>query len=125
LHAFIHDAKRFILFNRSMIEEAPLQLYYSALAFAPRMSIVRILYDHQIPKWAHRVLAVEKNWSPLEQILMAHSPVDSVAFSPDGKKVASGSRDSIVRVWDIATGQVDRTLTGSVTCSQLVKSGST
>jgi len=95
-----------------MIEEAPLQLYYSALAFAPRMSIVRCLYDNQISKWAHRVLTVEKNWSSLEQILTAHSPVNSVAFSPDSKNVVSGSVDSTVRVWDITTGQADQTLTG-------------
>src|ERR1700722_11689367 len=94
-----------------MIEEAPLQLYYSALAFAPRMSIVRILYDNQISKWAHRVLTVEKNWSSLEQILTAHSSVNSVAFSPDSKMVVSGSYDSTVRVWDITTG-ADQTLTG-------------
>ncbi|KAN0075121.1 hypothetical protein V8E54_007732 [Elaphomyces granulatus] len=112
LHAFIHDAKRFILFNRSMIEEAPLQLYYSALAFAPRMSIVRILYDNQISQWAHRVLTVEKNWSSLEQILTAHSWVISVTVSPDSKKVVSGSFDSTVRVWDTTTGQADQTLTG-------------
>ncbi|KAN0075631.1 WD40-repeat-containing domain protein [Elaphomyces granulatus] len=111
LHAFIYDAKRFILFNRSMIEEVPLQLYYSALAFAPRMSIVRSLYDNQISKWAHRVLTVEKNWSSLEQILTAHSPVMSVAFLPDGKKVVSRSLDSTVWVWDITTGQADQTLT--------------
>ncbi|KAN0075185.1 hypothetical protein V8E54_007796 [Elaphomyces granulatus] len=113
LHEFIHDAKRFILFNRSMIEEAPLQLYYSALAFAPRMSIVRDLYDNQISKWAHRVPTVEKNWSSLEQILTGHSDwVRSVAFSPDSKKVVSGSYDSTVRIWDITTGQADQTLTG-------------
>jgi WD40 repeat protein len=112
LHAFIHDVKRFILFNRSMIEEAPLQLYYSALAFTPRMSIVRILYDNQISKWAHRVLTVEKNWGPLEQTLTAHSWVNSVAFSPDSKKVVSGSYDSTVWIWNITTGQADQTLTG-------------
>jgi WD40 repeat protein len=31
--------------------------------------------------------------------------VCSVSFSPDGKRVASGSDDGTVRVWDLATGQ--------------------
>ena len=30
-------------------------------------------------------------------------PVLSVAFSPDGKRLASGSRTCTVRVWDSAT----------------------
>lgn len=30
--------------------------------------------------------------------------VDTVAWSPDGTRVASGSRDSFARVWDVATG---------------------
>src|ERR1700722_12943295 len=112
LHAFIYDAKRFTLYNRPMIEEAPLQLYYSALAFAPRMSIVRNLYNYQISKWCHRVLTtVENNWSSLEQILTGHSDVvNSVALSSDGKKVVSGSGDSPAGVWDVAAGQADQTL---------------
>jgi WD40 repeat protein len=31
------------------------------------------------------------------------SEVTSVVFSPDGSRVASGSRDNTVRVWDIAS----------------------
>ena len=31
--------------------------------------------------------------------------VTSVAFSPDGKRIVSGSRDKTVKVWDAATGQ--------------------
>ncbi len=39
--------------------------------------------------------------------------VSSVAFSPDGKTLASGSRDSTIRLWDIASGnQKGQPLTG-------------
>jgi WD40 repeat protein len=38
-----------------------------------------------------------------------------VAFSPDGKKVVSGSYDSTMRVWDITTGQADQTYSGDIT----------
>ena len=49
----------------------------------------------------------------MEQTLEGHaSPVYSVAFSPDGSRLASGSDDQTVRVWNIATGQVEQTLEG-------------
>jgi WD40 repeat protein len=42
----------------------------------------------------------------LVQILRGHtSPVLTVAFSPDGKTIASGSHDGTIIMWDIATHQ--------------------
>jgi WD40 repeat protein len=38
--------------------------------------------------------------------------VDSVAFAPDGKTLASGCKDRTIKLWDARTGKLLRTLTG-------------
>jgi WD40 repeat protein len=49
----------------------------------------------------------------LIKTLTGHSgPVNLVAFSSDGKLLASGSADSTVKIWDVATGQLITTLSG-------------
>ena len=38
--------------------------------------------------------------------------VTSVCISPDGRLVAAGSLDTVVRIWDVATGQLIERLRG-------------
>jgi hypothetical protein len=48
--------------------------------------------------------ALQKRPQPLRFFRGHKSWVRSVAFSPDGKILASGSKDNTIRFWDVATG---------------------
>jgi WD40 repeat protein len=64
------------------------------------------LEDHTVRLWEVRT-------GREVRVLAKHTDeVLGVAFSPDGRKVASASADSTVRVWDAASGKEERVLPG-------------
>jgi WD40 repeat protein len=97
----------------STIEQAPLQTYSSALIFSPSKCTTRTLFRHEEPVFVNPKPQVEDGWGALLQTLEGHSDsVESVAFSPQGDRIVSGSDDNTVRIWDTATGTLQQTLEG-------------
>jgi WD40 repeat protein/tRNA A-37 threonylcarbamoyl transferase component Bud32 len=90
--------------------------YTQALRALERMDIPegqrildRLPEDLRSWEWYHAVAQCER----IARTFVGHSEsVSSVAISPDGKWIVSGSRDSTVKVWDSSTGQELLTLRG-------------
>ena len=65
-----------------------------------RSYVSRLWKDHTLHLW-------NAETGELKKTLTGHTDlVASIAFSPDGTTLASGSNDKTVRLWDAETGQI-------------------
>jgi WD40 repeat protein len=58
--------------------------------------------------------------APLAQYAGHTDAVSAVAFSPEGRRVLTGSRDRLVKVWEAATGATQAAATGPIAGKELL-----
>ena len=104
LATLLHEMRQFALHFAVPIRESVPHIYLSALAFAPTSSSFHSIYQR------YRGMVVLKRgrsskWSSLIHVFNGHTDdVSSVAFSRDGSRIASGSEDATIRLWNVETG---------------------
>ena len=114
LSLFVHDARRYLHEFRSMVEDAPLQIYNSALIFCPKTSVVKQNFSQDLPNWIERLPSVEEGWTASLQTLESESGQSvEVIFSSDGQLLATLSEaDPAIEIWETSTGALRGVLNG-------------
>ncbi|KAL0960737.1 hypothetical protein HGRIS_005760 [Hohenbuehelia grisea] len=98
----------FIKFERRFREgyylSAP-QVYYSGLAFAPRLSLVVQKYMSLFQFIPTITGDLEEQWPPSETLVIPTSSyIYSIALSPDDRLIASGMSNAEIQIWSAETG---------------------
>jgi WD40 repeat protein len=83
-----------------------------AAAFSPDGRILATAIDQEICLWQ------VADGRQLAKYQGHQGWIQSLAFSPDGNTLASGSHDHSIRLWDLQTGQCLKTLQGHTDCVQ-------
>ncbi|KAG8724739.1 hypothetical protein FRC09_015006 [Ceratobasidium sp. 395] len=99
-----NDAYRFVLSFYDAISRSTPHLYVSALAFAPCDSGMTRRMRGDFPKLLTIAEGAGKEWTPCLRTIWVSSEVHSTAYSPDSRRIVSGSIDGKVRIWDAETG---------------------
>ena len=97
-----------------IIDKSTPHLYLSALPFSPSKSILARSLCERFAGIAQVAVGQQDDWPRNQQVLQGHTSfVPSVAYSPDGRHIVSGSDDETIQLWDAQTGgQVGNPLQG-------------
>lgn len=106
LHELVEDVQYFIRDFSYIADQAPPQLYASALAFAPMSSLVKSLFGHCMPRWLILPPRVADVWEANSLVLEGHTGfLGRMSFSSCGEYLATCAiLDGMLRVWHSATG---------------------
>ncbi|KAJ7611219.1 WD40-repeat-containing domain protein [Roridomyces roridus] len=104
LEAFVADAVKFVTAFAPAMRSTP-HIYLSALPFAPTQSLVAQQYAKAYPGTLQYQRPIDDDWPSMDKLLQDDpTPIYSVHMSSDGSRIAYGSYDGAVRVWDVTTG---------------------
>ena len=102
---FIKDEVKFVENFAGLIGKSTPHLYLSALPFSPCKSVMAKYLVNDFRGITRVTRGLDDDWPTNQHVLQGHTDsVLSVAFSPDGRHIVSGSRDQTIRVWDAQTG---------------------
>src|ERR1700727_590540 len=108
----LSDCERFVREFFPILSTSPEQVYHSALMFTPSETMLRKKYFHELPP-IRMENGCERMWDSCLRTMEGHSSsIYSVAFSPDGTGIVSGSSDNTLRLWDSVSGAHLNTLKG-------------
>lgn len=99
---FEHAGQDLPLWGRSGNPVDDISIYNAlrAAALSPDRKLLAVGGDHGIIS-----VYVLPRLEPVQCVIRTHhGPILALAFSADGKRIASGGSDMVIRVWDAATG---------------------
>lgn len=101
----LEDSRRLVLEFRTPLERDSAQIYRTAIPFSPRFTNIHTRFISQCKDDITVESGSSGHWTPCIAVLERHqSPVHTIAFSPDGSKIASGS--DTIRIWASETGKL-------------------
>jgi WD40 repeat protein len=104
------DGRRFVQRSSSILRSYPLQVYHSMLPFTPSNSALFRTYRLLHISHVDVISGLEEDWNSTIAVLKGLNLMLCVTFSTDSTRLASGSHDSTIRLWDARAGHEITTL---------------